>query len=304
MRCNRLEPAGVGARNLGECIALQLRQLHPDTPARDIAIRVALEHLDLARRPAVGAAAAAAALQRRRSGNGARAGALLSSASGRRGQSRAGRIRDPGRIRAPHRSRLDRRDQSGHGAAGPRQSELRQFDLPLPRPRHAAHAAAGGALADAQPRDPQRDLDQGGALHRAAADQFLRIGRGSHGAADPQGCRRGGGDARIDDFTRHHREVHAHAARRVRVPLFLFKPCRGRRWHGNVVHRHPREDQETDFAGESGKSVERQQARGNSVARKAYRWRAAPLPNIAKACRSRRPTNGSERLPARRKCNL
>jgi len=42
-----LEPAGVGARNLGECIALQLRQLHGDTPARDIAIRVALEHLDL-----------------------------------------------------------------------------------------------------------------------------------------------------------------------------------------------------------------------------------------------------------------
>ena len=42
-----LEPAGVGARNLGECIALQLRQLHADTPARDTAIRVALEHLDL-----------------------------------------------------------------------------------------------------------------------------------------------------------------------------------------------------------------------------------------------------------------
>jgi RNA polymerase sigma-54 factor len=42
-----LEPAGVGARNLGECIALQLRQLDPDTPARDIAVRIALEHLDL-----------------------------------------------------------------------------------------------------------------------------------------------------------------------------------------------------------------------------------------------------------------
>src|SRR5580704_3974152 len=36
-----LEPAGVGARTLGECIALQLRQLHPDTPVRDVAIRVA-----------------------------------------------------------------------------------------------------------------------------------------------------------------------------------------------------------------------------------------------------------------------
>jgi RNA polymerase sigma-54 factor len=42
-----LEPAGVAARNLGECIALQLRQLDPGTPARDIAIRVALEHLGL-----------------------------------------------------------------------------------------------------------------------------------------------------------------------------------------------------------------------------------------------------------------
>jgi RNA polymerase sigma-54 factor len=42
-----LEPAGVGARNLGECIALQLRQLDPATPAREIALRVALEHLDL-----------------------------------------------------------------------------------------------------------------------------------------------------------------------------------------------------------------------------------------------------------------
>jgi RNA polymerase sigma-54 factor len=42
-----LEPAGVGARNLSECIALQLRQLDPATPAREIALRVAVEHLDL-----------------------------------------------------------------------------------------------------------------------------------------------------------------------------------------------------------------------------------------------------------------
>ncbi|MDE1923576.1 MAG: RNA polymerase factor sigma-54, partial [Gammaproteobacteria bacterium] len=41
------EPAGVGARNLGECVALQLRQLDPATPARELAMRIALEHLDL-----------------------------------------------------------------------------------------------------------------------------------------------------------------------------------------------------------------------------------------------------------------
>ncbi|HUY84480.1 MAG TPA: RNA polymerase factor sigma-54 [Steroidobacteraceae bacterium] len=42
-----LEPAGVGARSLAECIALQLRQLDPATPGRDLALRVAAEHLDL-----------------------------------------------------------------------------------------------------------------------------------------------------------------------------------------------------------------------------------------------------------------
>jgi RNA polymerase sigma-54 factor len=42
-----LEPAGVGARNLGECIALQLRQLDASTPCRDLAMRVALDHLEL-----------------------------------------------------------------------------------------------------------------------------------------------------------------------------------------------------------------------------------------------------------------
>ncbi len=42
-----LEPAGVGARSLGECVALQLRQLDPATPARELAMRIALEHLDL-----------------------------------------------------------------------------------------------------------------------------------------------------------------------------------------------------------------------------------------------------------------
>jgi RNA polymerase sigma-54 factor len=42
-----LEPAGVGARNLSECIILQLRQLDPETPGRATAIRVAQDHLEL-----------------------------------------------------------------------------------------------------------------------------------------------------------------------------------------------------------------------------------------------------------------
>ncbi len=42
-----MDPTGVGARNLAECLTLQLRALPPDTPARDIAMRLTVNHLDL-----------------------------------------------------------------------------------------------------------------------------------------------------------------------------------------------------------------------------------------------------------------
>ena len=41
-----LEPAGVGARDLGECLALQLRH-HPQGPVRSLALRIAQNYLEL-----------------------------------------------------------------------------------------------------------------------------------------------------------------------------------------------------------------------------------------------------------------
>jgi RNA polymerase sigma-54 factor len=41
-----LDPAGVGARSIGECISLQLKQLDPQTPGLDLALRIAESHLD------------------------------------------------------------------------------------------------------------------------------------------------------------------------------------------------------------------------------------------------------------------
>jgi RNA polymerase sigma-54 factor len=41
------EPAGVGARDCAECLALQLRVLPPDTPYRAMAQKVVVEHLSL-----------------------------------------------------------------------------------------------------------------------------------------------------------------------------------------------------------------------------------------------------------------
>ncbi len=41
-----LDPCGVGARNLGECLCLQLKQL-PRTPARQLALRISEQYLEL-----------------------------------------------------------------------------------------------------------------------------------------------------------------------------------------------------------------------------------------------------------------
>ena len=42
-----LDPVGVGARSLSECITLQLGQLESDTPGLALAMRLAMDHLDL-----------------------------------------------------------------------------------------------------------------------------------------------------------------------------------------------------------------------------------------------------------------
>jgi RNA polymerase sigma-54 factor len=42
-----LDPPGVAARSVGECVELQLRQLDPDTPGIDLAIQIARHHLEL-----------------------------------------------------------------------------------------------------------------------------------------------------------------------------------------------------------------------------------------------------------------
>jgi RNA polymerase sigma-54 factor len=41
-----LEPAGIAARDLGECLSLQLQAMDRDTPARDLAIEMVQSHLE------------------------------------------------------------------------------------------------------------------------------------------------------------------------------------------------------------------------------------------------------------------
>ena len=84
-------------------------------------------------------------------------------------QLRAARIRGARCIRAPYRRRLDRRDEFRHAAEGARERRLCQPHRTQCRPRHHAHAAAGGALAAEEPGDTPRHAAQGRPLHRRAA---------------------------------------------------------------------------------------------------------------------------------------
>ncbi|MGN7726002.1 RNA polymerase factor sigma-54 [Luteimonas sp. 22616] len=56
----RLDPVGVGARDLGECLVLQLDNLPDDTPGRTLARRIATDHID--RLPRIGIEGVAAEL--------------------------------------------------------------------------------------------------------------------------------------------------------------------------------------------------------------------------------------------------
>jgi RNA polymerase sigma-54 factor len=47
VQLQHLDQPGLGARNLGECLELQLKALPEDTPQRDLAIRLVSQHLDL-----------------------------------------------------------------------------------------------------------------------------------------------------------------------------------------------------------------------------------------------------------------
>ncbi|MFA7388367.1 MAG: RNA polymerase factor sigma-54, partial [Thiohalobacteraceae bacterium] len=46
-RIQHFDPIGVGARDLGECLAIQLKQLPSDTPWRDETLKLVTQHLDL-----------------------------------------------------------------------------------------------------------------------------------------------------------------------------------------------------------------------------------------------------------------
>jgi len=130
---------------------------------------------------------------------------------------------------------------------------------------------------------------------------FFELGEEAMEPAHPQGRRRSGGNARIHDFTGDHRQIHCTRRAACSSSGTSF-PAMSRAADGTEMSS-------TAIRAKIKKLIRRRirKIRGATASsrkfcrRRAYRWPGAPLPNIAKACKSRRPTNGSERLPARRK---
>jgi hypothetical protein len=177
-----LDPAGVGARNAAECICLQLAQLEPATTGRDLALAIARDHLQhVADRNFI-------ALRRLCDGDEDLLQAALSLIRGcnpRPGSAFAGGQAGyiVGRVRKRTDQGLVGRDQPPQ-YRGSRTTRAMRTGA-IGRLRHAACAAAGGALADPQPRDPQRDAAQGRALDRAAPVGVPGARRRSDAADDP-----------------------------------------------------------------------------------------------------------------------
>jgi len=216
-----LEPAGVGARNLGECIALQLRQLHPDTPARDTAIRVALEHLDLV--------AGQQLVLLRRQLRCSESDLEMALALVRSCHPRPGAAVNPAQAEYVIPDVFVRRTEHGWIV------EINPATVPRVRVNNAYanlisrspdHAMLRTQLQEA--RWLMRSLEiRNETLIKVARcivqrqTSFFELGEEAMEPLILKDVRRSRGNARIDDFAGNHRQIHAHAARRVRVPVFL-----------------------------------------------------------------------------------
>lgn len=225
-RIQQLEPAGIGARNLRECLLLQLRQLPSTTPWLNEALRLVSDYLDL-----LGGRDYSQLMRRMKLKEDElrqvieliqclhpRPGSQIES-------SEAEYIVPDVIVRKDNERWLVELNQEAMPAPA-RQRHLRRHGPPRRQQRRQylhAQPVAGSPLVHQEPAEPQRNADEGRHPDRRAPARFPRLRRRSHEAAGPARHRRSGGHARIDHFAGHHAEIHAYAARHFRAEIFLFK---------------------------------------------------------------------------------
>ena len=264
-RVQQFEPVGVGARDLRECLLLQLDQLPPDTASRDDAIRLIEHHFDLLAGGDFNALTRASRLDLESL---KQAMELVRSLSPR-----------PGAAVGDFDCEYIEPDvfvsKVVNGDKGRWLVELNADAVPKLRinddyaglvrrgDSSADNAFLRNNLQDARwflksLRKPQRNAAYRGHGNRRAPAGFPRPRRRGDETPRTRRHRRRRWHARVDYFARHDAQIHADAARSLRAEVLLLKPCR----HGNrrrsIEYRHPRTDQESRRRREPESALERQ----------------------------------------------
>ena len=211
-RIQQLEPTGIGARSLGECLSLQLDALEADADGRTLALEIVRGPL-LERLPRAGIAGLAAELRKPQADVEVAVHLLrsLDPAPGRGiGDMEADTYVVPDcvvwRSHGVWQVAL-----SGHSR--PRIAIHRGYERT--GCRLSAQSPAGSTLAAERPGGPRRNARQGDALPDARAGRVPRIRPAGLAPAHPARSRRHGRPARIDDFPHHRAQVRAHPARHL-----------------------------------------------------------------------------------------
>ena len=122
----QLDPVGVGARTLSECIMRQIEQLDDDTPGYQLALDIAADHLDLVASRGLRRAAPGFAYIRRKSTRSNRAGTGLQPETGSVRQPRSRSVCNSRCLRTQGRQPLASRDQPDRRAAPVRKPAIRK----------------------------------------------------------------------------------------------------------------------------------------------------------------------------------
>jgi len=281
-----LDPPGVAARSVGECIELQLRQLDPATPGHATALTIARHHLDLVagreltllrRELRASEEEIGAALALVRSCH-PRPGATVSASSAeyvvpdvfvRRTEHGWGVEINPAtlpRVRLNHSYASLIGRNASHASMRAQLQEARWLLKSL-EIRHETLMKVARSIVERQTAFLEhgeehmrpmilKDIAEAVAMHEST---ISRVTSGKH-------------------LARHLGQVHAHAARSVRAALLLLEPGRGCRWLGHLLDRHSRQDPQA------------RQGRGPGGAAERRTHRRAPVP----CWHPGRPPNGRQ----------
>ncbi len=235
-----LDPPGIGARDLAECICLQLAQLENETQGRELALAIAREHLPLV---------ASRDFATIRKLTGADEEALQLALALIRGcHPRPGSAFESAQPEYIVPDVFVRRTEQGwtveiNAASVPR-LKVNQTYAGLVA-RSADYASLRAQLQEARWLIRSLEIRNETLLKVARTivqrqSAFFEKGDEAHAADDPARRRRSGEHARVHDLACHDRQVHAHAARHLRVPVLLLEPRLGDVRRGRVLHQDPR----------------------------------------------------------------